>query len=170
MPVCYITLSENIIANLDEEVLDIFAFRTNLLIDHSPGNLNLNKEVYAEFEGVNGQRRLEVKQLVCLWDHVRRNLADPAKMTGNIVVAGRPVSLKTKDLRNHYEIECRATDRSRFSGKFFLKKVSAGLNQIDKFRFRSGKVSVSMVQDTSDSINRDFRFKQPFARIVFDNK
>lgn len=149
---------------------EIFAFRTNLVINHMPDSLHLQQELYAEYEGVQGERCNEVKQLVCLWDYIRRNAQYPEKISGLINVAGRPISLKSRKLRNHYEITCSASGRSRFSGKFFINSNPEGTNRIEKFRFRSGKVSVSMVQDTAEAVAKDFRFRQPFARLVFDNK
>lgn len=160
----------HVCAENPEKRKEIFAFRTNLVIGYNNDSLQLQRELYADFEGVRGQRCLDVKQLVCLWDYVRRNMQNPETMNGLLNVAGRPLTLKTRKLRSRYEITCVAADRSRFSGKFFIVCNPQGLNVIDKFRFRSGKVSVSMVQDTAEAVARDFRFRQPFSRLVFDNK
>lgn len=153
-----------------EKRQEIFAFRTNLIISCTADSLTPVQEVYAEFEGVNGERRNEVKQLVCLWDYIRRNLFQAAKINGIINVAGRPVSLKARSLRNRIEVNCSSADRRKFSGKFFLSQTANGNFCIDKFRFRSGKVAISMVQDTAEAVSKDFRFRQPFSRLVFDNK
>ncbi len=153
-----------------EKRKDLFAFRTNLIMDHVGNSIDLRNEVYAEFEGVNGERCLEVKQLVCLWDHIRRNLVNPQQLNGLLNVAGQPLNLKTIQKGNQWEVNCSSANKKRFSGKFFIEKTAESLNRIDKFRFRSGKVSVSMVQDNAESVSRDFRSRQPFARIVFDNK
>jgi hypothetical protein len=153
-----------------EKRKEIFAFRTNLVVGHASDGLQLQREIYADFEGVQGQRCLEVKQLVCLWDFVRRKAQNPETINGLLNVAGRPLSLKSKKLRGRYEITCVAADRSRFSGKFFIVCGPQGVNAIDKFRFRSGRVSVSMVQDSAEAVSRDFRFRQPFSRLVFDNR
>ncbi|MFZ5951470.1 MAG: hypothetical protein ACOYXC_12245, partial [Candidatus Rifleibacteriota bacterium] len=153
-----------------EKKKDIFAFRTNLTIDHNPTNMVVKAKQYDEYEGVENDRREEVKQLVCLWDMVRRNLANPAKLNGDVTVAGRSINLKIKETKKSYELSCSSNDKKKFSGKFFIEKGKDGQLSIDKFRFQSGRVSVSLIQDTGDAVSKDFRSRQPYAKFVFDNK
>ncbi|MDN5280382.1 MAG: hypothetical protein PWR01_4347 [Clostridiales bacterium] len=149
---------------------EIFSFRLNLVLGHNPDSVWVVEKVYTEFKGIRGTRQNEVVQLVCRWDHIRRTGENSRQIKSFINVSGRILNLRPRNLRNSLEINCSTPTRSGFSGKFFLEKASGSAWVIDKFRFRSGKVSVSMVQDTNEAITRDFRFKQPFARIVFDNQ
>lgn len=149
---------------------EIFSFRLNLLLGNNPNSVWVTDQVYAEFKKVTGQRQNEVKQLVCLWDHIRRQASRSNPVSGVINVAGKIIDLSEKTRRNSREITCSWSGRRGFSGKFFLKKSGENGWMLEKFRFKSGKVAISLVQDTGEAISKDFRYKEPFAKIVFDNK
>jgi hypothetical protein len=80
------------------------------------------------------------------------------------------MNLRKSDLRNRVEINANYSEYKNFSSKFFIKKSSDQSFSMDKFRFRTGKVVISLVRDSGDSVSRDFRYREPFASIVFDNK
>ena len=148
---------------------DVFAFRVNLVLEYNNDSTRVANEVYKSFEGMHGERTNQVLQLICLWDLIRRHTRHGALLNPMMNMNGQALSFNIRDVRQKREITCNAAQKLGFSGKFFLQQVGANGWQIEKFHFRSGKISVSMVQDASEAVGNDFRFRQPFAEKVFDN-
>ncbi|GAB4275360.1 MAG: hypothetical protein Kow0029_16410 [Candidatus Rifleibacteriota bacterium] len=149
---------------------DVFAFRTNLTMGYNPNSVWILKEIYAEFKKITGQRQSDVKCLAGLWDYIRRISKEGGHVPGFMNVAGKIITLKDHIRRDSREVTCSWSGRRGFSGKFFLRRNSSLGWEIDKFRFKSGNVAISLIKDSVDSVSKDFRYKQPFAGIVFDNK
>jgi hypothetical protein len=159
----------HVCAQNPEKKSEVFAFRVNLLLAYNNESTWVVKEVYKDFEGIHGKRENEVLQMVCLWDLIRRHTRSGASLGNMMNLNGHALSFDKRKVRQNREITCHSAHKSGFSGKFFLERVGQNNWQIDKFRFRNGKVSVSMVQDTSEAVSKDFRYRQPFATKVFDN-
>jgi hypothetical protein len=149
---------------------EVFGFRANLLLGFNADSTWVINTLYSEFSGIHGNRQKEVQQLICLWDLIRRRTYYKTPIGNLLNLAGQVMSLKERKARNGLEINCSPANRRGFSGKYFLQPGDNKPWEIDKFRFRSGKVSVSLVKDTNQAISREFRFKEPFASMVFDNK
>ena len=69
------------------------------------------------------------------------------------------------------EVNCTWPARRGFNGKFFFERaVDPAFKEVlylDKLRFKSGRLSVSLVQDTQQAITRDFATREPFNTDVF---
>ncbi|MGM0599788.1 MAG: hypothetical protein ACQETH_08225, partial [Candidatus Rifleibacteriota bacterium] len=100
-----------------------------------------------------------------------RNFAKRGWYKGQILnISGIAMNLRKNDLHNRIEINAKTNEHKNFSSKFFLKKNGSQGLYMDKFRFRTGKVVISLVRDSGDSVSRNFRYREPFASLVFDNK
>jgi hypothetical protein len=153
-----------------EKKAEIYSFRVNLIINRGYDNIKVDQVYYQEFRGFNKNRQDQVQQLVCLWDYIR-NYEGSSWYKGKILnISGIAMNLRKSDLRNRVEINANSSEYKNFSSKFFIKKSSDQSFSMDKFRFRTGKVVISLVRDSGDSVSRDFRYREPFASIVFDNK
>jgi len=144
-----------------------YTFRVNMVLNCRPDTYSIDSEVYAQFNGIEGERQQQIRQLVALWVYMRQ-----VEKTGSLLnefnAAGARLSLRDANVRRGKvrEINCNWTGRRNFSGKFFFKQTGASL-ALDKFRFRSGKLSVSLTKETTETINRDFAHREPFATDVF---
>lgn len=145
-----------------------YAFRLNLILQRQTGKLNLVKELYADFAGIIGERQDQVRQLVGLLAYMRDFAAGTA-LAPSITSCGADLSLSDQKLSRGKtrEITCKWASSSSFSGKFFFDQSQNGNLVMTKFRFKSSKLSVSLVVDTAESINSEFAQRPPFAEIVF---
>ena len=145
-----------------------YTFRVNMVLNCTPAAYSIDSEVYAQFTGIEGDRQQQIRQLVALWAYMRQ--VEKTGMAVNEFNAGgarlglREVNTRRGKAR---EIHCNWTGRRDFSGKFFFDQLANASLALDKFRFRSGKLSVSLAKETAETINRDFAHREPFASDVF---
>jgi len=145
-----------------------YTFRVNMVLNCKPDTYSIDSEVYAQFVGIEGERQQQIRQLIALWAYMRQ-----VEKTGDVVsefnAGGARLGLRDVNARRGRvrEIHCNWTGRRNFSGKFFFDQQSNGALALDKFRFRSGKLSVSLTKETAETINRDFAHREPFATDVF---
>ena len=145
-----------------------YTFRLNLVLNHLPAGYSIDSELYAQFTGITGERQQQIRQLAALWTYMRQ-----VEKNGQVVeifdAAGAPLRLHEVQARRSKvrEINCSWLGRRDFSGKFFFEQLANQMLALDKFRFRSGKLSISLSKDTAEAINRDFAHRQPFADDVF---
>ncbi|PKL48491.1 MAG: hypothetical protein CVV42_09395 [Candidatus Riflebacteria bacterium HGW-Riflebacteria-2] len=145
-----------------------YTFRVNMVLNCQPDNYSIDSEVYAQFAGIEGERQQQIKQLVALWAYMRQ-----VEKTGAVLnefnAGGARIGLRDVNARRgkSREIHCNWTGRRNFSGKFFFDQLASAALALDKFRFRSGKLSVSLTKETAETINRDFAHREPFATDVF---
>ncbi|MBU1109812.1 MAG: hypothetical protein KKB51_24235 [Candidatus Riflebacteria bacterium] len=145
-----------------------YTFRLNLILNCRPLGYSIDSEVYAQFTGIEGERQNQIRQLAALWTYMRQ-----VEKTGQLVkefdACGAPLLLRETQTRRGKarEIDCSWLGRRDFSGKFFFEQLANQMLALDKFRFKSGKLSVSLSKDTAEAINRDFAHRQPFADDVF---
>ena len=148
-----------------------YSFRLNLVVGYNEGVYTIDEIFYAEFVGMHGDRQTEIKQLMSLWKLIRDYCNNPVGLNVAPNVWGKTLRLETRTFARNDRMEITAIwpGRRGFSGKFFLEQNESGGFRLDKFRFSGGRVVVSMVQDSLDSIRRDFGQFSPFREIVFDN-
>ncbi len=145
-----------------------YTFRVNMVLNCTPDTYSIDSEVYAQFNGIEGERQQQIRQLVALWAYMRQ-----VEKTGSVLnefnAAGARLSLRDVNVRRGKvrEIHCNWTGRRDFSGKFFFEQSGSASLALDKFRFKSGKLSVSLTKETAETINRDFAQREPFATDVF---
>lgn len=145
-----------------------YTFRVNMVLNCRPDSYSIDSEVYAQFVGIEGERQQQIRQLVALWAYMRQ-----VEKTGGVLpefnAGGARLGLRDVNARRGRvrEIHCNWTGRRDFSGKFFFDQQANGALALDKFRFRSGKLSVSLTKETAETINRDFSYREPFATDVF---
>lgn len=150
-----------------EKKNETYSFRLNFILDKSPGKITVEREIYSEFKGINGaERQNQIRQLCCLWAYIRE-YSKNGILNENFISDTAPVALKVTKVRAGEEVTCSWKEKRNFSGKFFLDKKTGTPMAIDKLRFRSGKLSVSIAADSAEKINRDFAAREPFASTVF---
>ena len=153
-----------------EKKTKIYSFRVNLVLSRNYDSVKVNRVFYQNFTGFDRNRQGQVQQLVCLWDYIR-NYSGSSWYKGKILnISGIAMNLRKNDLRNRLEINANTSEYKNFSSKFFIRKKSTQDFFLSKFRFRTGKVVISLVRDSGEAVSRDFRYREPFASIVFDNK
>ncbi|PKL42796.1 MAG: hypothetical protein CVV41_12250 [Candidatus Riflebacteria bacterium HGW-Riflebacteria-1] len=145
-----------------------YTFRVNMVLNCRPAAYSVDSEVYAQFTGVAGDRQQQIRQLVALWTYMRQ-VEKTGQVAGEFDAFGARLLLRDIQTRSGKtrEIHCGWSGRRDFSGKFFFNQLAAQMLSLDKFRFKSGKLSVSLTKDTAESINRDFAHREPFATDVF---
>jgi len=149
-----------------------YAFRLNLVFSHSGADYRLVKTEYATFTGINGDHQAQLQQLAALWAYMRTYAAG-GKIYPAIEACGARLNLAELLLGKGRtrEVDCSWQGRRGFHGKFFFERaidpVFKEVLALDKLRFRSGKLSVSLVKDTQSAVLRDFAGKEPFATSVF---
>lgn len=145
-----------------------YAFRLNQVLQCGPAGYSAESEVYAKFTGIEGERQQQIRQLVALWAYMRQveKTGKPSEVfnAGGALLHLRDVETRRGRAR---EIHCSWPARRSFSGKFFFDQQPDKRLTLDKFRFKSGKLSVSLTKEPAESINRDFAHRQPFAADVF---
>lgn len=155
-----------------EKKQQTYAFRLNLVFSHSADNYRLVKSEYATFTGINGDHQTQLQQLAALWAYMR-TYAVGGKLYPALEACGARLQLDEVILYKGRtrEVDCRWQGRRSFQGKFFFERaidpVFKEILALDKLRFRSGKLSVSLVKDSQAAILRDFAGKEPFATSVF---
>lgn len=150
-----------------EKKNQVYSFRLNLILQRKPGKLELVKEIYADFNGISGERQSQIRQLAGLWLHMI-DFKKNGRFNPEFISVGAQLNLEKRDIRNkRIELTCKWDQRRDFSGKFFFDLMANSQIEIDKFRFKSGKLSVSLVKDTSENVSRDFANREPFAKLVF---
>ncbi len=150
-----------------EKKNQVYSFRLNLIFQRQPGRLELVREIYAEFNGITGERQQQIRQLAGLWLHML-DYKQHGTFTQDFMALGALLKLERRVVRNkNVELTCKWQQRKDFSGKFFFDYDGGTQREIDKFRFRSGKLSVSLVKDSSENVTRDFAKREPFAQMVF---
>lgn len=149
-----------------------FAFRLNLVLRRESAKYSLISTIYSGFSGITGDRQNQLQQLVSLWSYMRRFAYDGI-LFNNFDSCGAALKLAEAARKKGrvQEINCSWPGRRSFSGKFFFDQVvgSAVTSafELDKLRFRSGKLSVSLVKDSQAAVTRDFAYRQPFTTDVF---
>ncbi|EKD82630.1 MAG: hypothetical protein ACD_39C01175G0002 [uncultured bacterium] len=145
-----------------------YTFRLNLVLNCRPTGYSIDSEVYAQFNGIEGERQQQIRQLAALWTYMRQ-VEKTAHVEKEFNACGALLSLRDVLVGRGRvrEIHCNWTGRRDFSGKFFFNQLANQALALDKFRFKSGKLSVSLSKDTAEAINRDFANRQPFAEDVF---
>lgn len=145
-----------------------YTFRVNMVLNCGPADYSIDSEVYAHFTGITGERQQQIRQLVALWAYMRQ-VEKTGKVSDEFNAAGARLGLR--EVHAHrgkvHEINCSWTGRRDFSGKFFFDVLPSAAIALDKFRFRSGKLSVSLTKESAETINRDFAHREPFATDVF---
>jgi len=149
-----------------------YAFRLNLVFRREGARYSLVKREYAEFSGITGDRQTQLEQLAALWVYMRA-YSNEIKLFPEIEACGARLHLKEAVLGRgrSREINCSWQGRRSFNGKFFFERavdpVFKELLALDKLRFKSGRLSVSLVKDTQEAVTRDFGSREPFATDVF---
>ena len=149
-----------------------YAFRLNLVLRRDGAGYSLVKKEYAEFTGITGDRQAQLEQLAALWVYMRAYANEP-KLLAVIEACGARLNLKEVVLGRgrSREINCSWQGRRSFNGKFFFERavdpVFKEILALDKLRFKSGRLSVSLVKDTREAVTRDFGSREPFATDVF---
>lgn len=145
-----------------------YTFRLNLVMNCQPAAYRIDSEVYAQFTGVEGDRQQQIRQLVALWTYMRQ-VEKTGQVAGEFDAFGARLLLRDIQARRGKvrEIHCGWSGRRDFSGKFFFHQLAGQALALDKFRFKSGKLSVSLTKDSAEAINRDFAHREPFASDVF---
>lgn len=149
-----------------------YAFRLNLVLRREGARYSLVKKEYAEFSGITGDRQTQLEQLAALWVYMRAYSGE-LKLFKEIDACGARLQLTEAVLGKgrSREINCSWPGRRSFNGKFFFERavdpVFKELLALDKLRFKSGRLSVSLVKDTQEAITRDFGTREPFATDVF---
>lgn len=149
-----------------------YAFRLNLVFRREGARYSLVKREYAEFSGITGDRQTQLEQLAALWVYMRA-YSNEMKLFPEIEACGARLHLKEAVLGRgrSREINCSWQGRRSFNGKFFFERavdpVFKELLALDKLRFKSGRLSVSLVKDTQEAVTRDFGSREPFATDVF---
>lgn len=148
-----------------------FAFRLNLVLQRQQARYSLLNKIYSDYTGITGDRQIQLQQLAALWAYLRHFARDgllyPSFDACGAVLKLSEVSRKKSQT---LEINCSWPFRRGFTGKFFFEKIVGGpaaALDLDKLRFRSGHLSVSLVKDTQAAVTRDFAHRQPFAVDVF---
>ncbi|NCB39674.1 MAG: hypothetical protein EOM80_13000 [Erysipelotrichia bacterium] len=144
-----------------------FAFRLNLVFRREECRYSVLSEIYGSFTGIEGERQNQLRQLLSLWAYMRQ-FTKNSRLCAEFSACDAGVRLAEKIRRRGkiHEITCSWTSRRNFFGKFFFEQSTSGL-KLDKLRFSSGKLSVSLVEDTQEAIMRDFAHRQPFNVDVF---
>lgn len=149
-----------------------YSFRMNLLLKKAGSAYSLVKQNYAQFSGITGDRQNQLQQLVTLWVYLR-DYAKGTPFHKEFEACGASLKLSevVKGKGRTREVDCSWPSRRGFHGKFFFERaidpVFKEILALDKLRFRSGKLSISLVQDTQESVSRDFASREPFATDVF---
>lgn len=144
-----------------------YSFRLNLVFQRQAGKFSIVKEIYADFSGMNGERQNQIKQLSALLAYMR-DFATDGKLLPQIDSCGAELILSRLKARGKVvEIDCSWTGRKDFAGKFFFNQLEDAKLRLQKFRFKSAKLSVSLAVDTSEAITRDFAQRPPFHEVVF---
>lgn len=145
-----------------------YTFRLNMVLNCRPSGYSIDSEVYAQFAGIEGQRQQQIRQLAVLWAYMRQ-----VEKTGHVEneFNANGALLNLRDVQTRHgkarEIHCDWVGCRDFSGKFFFDQLVSSAIALDKFRFKSGKLSISLTKDTAEAINREFASSQPFATDVF---
>lgn len=145
-----------------------YTFRLNMVLNCRPGGYSIDSEVYAQFTGIEGERQQQIRQLAALWTYMRQ-VEKTGRVENEFNANGALLSLQEVQTRRGKarEIHCSWLGRRDFSGKFFFDQLTSSAIALDKFRFKSGKLSISLTKDTAEAVNRDFASRQPFAADVF---
>jgi hypothetical protein len=149
-----------------------YAFRMNLIFKRNGAIYTLLKQNYADFSGITGDRQTRLQQLAALWVYMRDYAREP-KLYKELEVCGTQLKLSEliRGKGRNREVDCSWPARRGFHGKFFFERavdpVFKEILALDKLRFRSGKLSVSLIKDSQAAILRDFAGKEPFATSVF---
>lgn len=149
-----------------------YSFRMNLLLKREVNGYSLVKQQYADFSGITGDRQTQLQQLVALWVYMR-NFAKDTRLNKEFAACGAQLKLSeiVKGNGRNREVDCSWPSRKGFHGKFFFERavdpVFKEILALDKLRFRSGKLSVSLVKDSQEAVTRDFSSREPFAADVF---
>lgn len=145
-----------------------YSFRLNLVLQRQAGKYSLAREIYADFSGINGERQNQIRQLSALLAYMRDFAAEGQLLTSIDSCGAELVLNQQKATRsNVVEIDCSWTGRKDFAGKFFFNQLADAKLRLQKFRFKSAKLSVSLALDTSEAITRDFAHRTPFHEVVF---
>ena len=149
-----------------------YAFRLNLVFRREGARYSLVKREYAEFSGITGDRQTQLEQLAALWVYMRA-YSKELKLLPEIEASGARLQLNEAVIGRgrSREINCSWPGRRGFNGKFFFERavdpVFQELLALDKLRFKSGRLSVSLVKDSQEAVTRDFSTREPFAADVF---
>lgn len=149
-----------------------YSFRMNLLLKKAGAAYSLEKQHYAQFSGITGDRQNQLQQLVALWAYLR-DFSKGTRLQTEFEACGARLKLSehVKGKVKNREVDCSWPSRRGFHGKFFFERavdpVFKEILALDKLRFRSGKLSISLVKDTQESVTRDFAAREPFATDVF---
>ena len=149
-----------------------YAFRLNLVLQRGPAGYSLISREYANFSGITGDRQTQLQQLAALWAYMR-DFSHTPELRREFDASG--AGLKLSEVIVHHgkgrEVNCTWPARRSFNGKFFFERaVDPAFKEIlhlDKLRFKSGRLSVSLIQDTQQAITRDFAAREPFSTDVF---
>lgn len=144
-----------------------FAFRLNIVLHREECRYLVLSEIYGSFISIEGERQNQLRQLLALWTYMRM-FAKNNRLCPEFTACDTVVRL-VENIRRRgkfHEVNCYWPGHKKFYGKFFFEQSVSGL-ELDKFRFKSGKLSVSLVKDTQESILRDFAHRHPFDVDVF---
>lgn len=149
-----------------------YAFRLNLVLQRGPTGYSLVSREYADFTGITGDRQNQLQQLAALWTYMRDFSHKPElRQKFDAGGAGLRLSEVVVHRGKGREVNCTWPARRGFNGKFFFERaVDPAFKEVlylDKLRFKSGRLSVSLVQDTQQAITRDFATREPFNTDVF---
>ncbi len=159
-----------------EKKRQVYAFRLNMLFVHKNGpagvQYTLLKKEYAEFTGITGSNQEQLQQLAALWAYMRA-YAGGRSFQPQVEACGAKLKLSEVLLGKgrSREVDCSWPSRRGFHGKFFFERavdpVFKEILALDKLRFRSGRLSVSLVKDTQENVTKMFSTHEPFATQVF---
>ena len=152
-----------------EKARTYYAFRVNETGRRSDAILCRTSEIYARFEGFEPSHQEAAKDFLLLLSELRRPDFEPK--TADSIEINRirmRLSSTTKDLGKRREVTVTRPGKPPVEGKFFFRRsIPNAPWDLEKFRLKRGKVSVSFVVRRLDAIRATYGVKSPFDAWVF---
>ena len=146
---------------------EYYAFRVNLVYRIQGGAIVLAKEEYSTFQGLDPEHQEQIKDLILLLGEIRVGRSD---LRGINALQINRTALKCnsaiKSGGRRWEFMVDRAGRPAVEGKFFLNLAQAGWD-LDKFRIKREKISISFVTVPGSEIKSQFGAVAPYNQWVF---
>lgn len=152
-----------------EKAKKYYAFRVNETGQRSDLALKKTSEIYSRFEGFEASHQLAAKDFLLLLSELRSPDFNP-KPDDSIEINNVKMNLSCtmKERGKKREVTVTRPGKPPVEGKFFFRRaVPTAPWGLEKFRLKRGKVSVSFVVQSLESIRAAYAVKSPFDAWVF---
>jgi len=145
-----------------------YSFRAGMVYTSASGVVKTVSESYSWFDGFEKDHQSQVKDMMLLLATIKDG-SILKENSGKAIINNKPIDLRGQMKRGGRAMELDVDRKGKppLEGKFFLDAGTGSVWNVNKFRMKRGKISISFVGFPLAQIQQKYQSKTPYSRVVF---